>query len=474
MRFARRFTAIVLTSATLACGADNPASPDQAATTFAASTSTTITGVVGAPVTTIPAVRATDASGNPVAGATVTFAVTGGGTLGRTTTTTNANGTADVGTWTLGTAAGTQTVVATAGARTVTFTATAAAGAASGIAAIAGVTTTGLTGAAVATRPAVQITDQFGNRVAGAPVTFSILTGGGVLTGATTTTDATGTATVGGWTLGIVPGAQTLRATSGTLTANFTATASLPTGCTAAPYAIGATIPGTWASTDCANATGFAAAGALFDQYDLTLAAQQNVRFELTGAAGRSLRIKRRGTADYVALPLGTAFTTVNGNTLVSRHLLGAGDYVVEVQAAANTTGDYTLTSVVDNSDIVCRPIVQGSIGITFDGALNAATDCPSPVAAGAVEDWIVLPLKTGDKFRITLTSTNMPIGFVLRDDRLGPASPTLASRTSTTPGTITLDWTATFDTYHEIVIFKNAGAAVPYGSYTIKIGRLP
>ena len=46
--------------------------------------------------------------------------------------------------------------------------------------------------------------------------------------------------------------------------------------------------------------------------------------------------------------------------------------------------------------------------------------------------------------------------------------------QTSTTPGTISLDWTATFDTYHEIVIFKNGGANAPYGDYTLTIQRLP
>ena len=67
-----------------------------------------------------------------------------------------------------------------------------------------------------------------------------------------------------------------------------------------------------------------------------------------------------------------------------------------------------------------------------------------------------------------------MPPGLLLRDDRLGPASPTLKVAASTTPGTVTLDWTATFDQYHEVVVFKNGGAAAPYGAYTLKIERVP
>ena len=473
-RFRLRYpTAILAISALAACG-DDPLAPEDAARALVVSSAATLTGTVGAAVTPVPAVKATDTDGDPVAGLPVTFTVTGGGTLGRTSATTDASGVADVGSWTLGTTAGAQTVVAAAGDYSVTFTATAAAAPASTLTAVAGTTNAALTGTAVPTRPAVQVKDPYGNAVAGATVTFTVATGGGTVTGGTATTDATGTATAGGWTLGVVPGTQTLTATSGALTATFSATASLPTGCSAAPYVVGATIPGEWSAADCANATPFAAAGAAFDRYELSLAEQRNVRFELTGAAGRTLRIRREGATDYVGLPLGPAFTTTNGNTLVSRHLLGAGDYVVEVQAPANTTGDYTLASAIDDSDVVCRPVVQGTIGITFQGALSAATDCPSPVAPGTYEDWIVMPLKAGDRFRISLTTTTMPAGFAWRDDRLGPDSPTLAVRSSTTPGTITLDWTATFDTYHELVIFKNAGPGVAYGAYTVQIERLP
>ncbi len=469
-----RFLSALLVVWTLVACTDNPLTPEQATAELAATTATEIDGTAGQPVTAVPTVKATDASGNPVPGLNVTFTSTGEGTIGRTSATTDANGNADVGSWTLGTAAGEQTVTATAGTHTVTFTANVVAGAAATITPVAGATNDALTGAEVPTPPSVRLTDQFGNPIAGSAVVFSVASGDGSVTGGTTTTDANGTATVGSWTLGVVPGTQTLSATSGSLSAEFTATASLPTGCAVAPYRIGATIPGSWAEGDCANTTPFAAAGAVYDQYELKLSEQRNVRFELTGASGRSIRIRRAGGDDFVGLPLSGAFTTVEGNTLISRHLLGAGDYVVEVQAPANTTGDYTLASVIDDSDVVCRPMVQGTIGITFEGALNPATDCESPVAAGTYEDWIVLPLKTGDKFRITLTTTTMPPGFVLRDDRQGPASPTLAVRTSSTPGTITLDWTANFDTYHEIVIFKNGGADAPYGPYTLQIERIP
>ncbi|MEP6833623.1 MAG: hypothetical protein ABJB74_09520 [Gemmatimonas sp.] len=192
------------------------------------------TGGVGGAVPIAPAVRVVDAGGNRVAGVTVVFTVgVGGGTAANATAVTNSNGIATVGSWTLGTTAGANTLLANvqAGSVTgnpVTFTATATAGTAStltkqaGDAQSAGVTT------AVAVRPAVKVADQFGNAIAGATVTFAVATGGGTITGGTATTGADGIATVGSWTLGNTSGAQTLTATvPGVVTpATFSVTAT--------------------------------------------------------------------------------------------------------------------------------------------------------------------------------------------------------------------------------------------------------
>jgi len=82
----------------------------------------------GAQVATAPSVVVKDQSGNPVSGVTVTFAVTaGGGSVSGATQTTGANGVARVGSWTLGSALGANTLTATSAGLTgspVTFTAT--------------------------------------------------------------------------------------------------------------------------------------------------------------------------------------------------------------------------------------------------------------------------------------------------------------------------------------------------------------
>jgi adhesin/invasin len=81
---------------------------------------------VGEPVDTPPAVLVTDQSGNPVSGVSVDFDVTGGGgTVVPGTVVTNASGIAQVTSWTLGPAAGANTLVASAsGLGTETFNAT--------------------------------------------------------------------------------------------------------------------------------------------------------------------------------------------------------------------------------------------------------------------------------------------------------------------------------------------------------------
>jgi glucose/arabinose dehydrogenase len=86
------------------------------------------------------------------------------------------------------------------------------------------------TGMAVPVRPAVLVTDRAGRGVANMAVVFEVLSGGGSVTGASQTTNASGIATVGGWTLGAV-GAQQLNArVLGLPVVAFSATATAPQG----------------------------------------------------------------------------------------------------------------------------------------------------------------------------------------------------------------------------------------------------
>lgn len=183
----------------------------------------------GSAVAIPPSVKVSDANGNGVGGVAVTFAIaTGGGSVTGASTTTNASGIAQVGSWTLGSTAGTNTLTAASGTLAgspVTFSATGTSGAAGNITIVSGNGQTATAGSQVAAAPSVRVTDVNGNVVAGAAVTFAVASGGGSVTGASATTNASGIATVGGWTLGTVAGANTLSATSGSLApVTFTAT----------------------------------------------------------------------------------------------------------------------------------------------------------------------------------------------------------------------------------------------------------
>lgn len=83
-------------------------------------------GFAGSNVTTAPSVTVSDAFGNPVSGANVTFAIgTGGGSLTGGAAVTSSFGAATVGSWRLGATPGANTLTATAtGITPVTFTAT--------------------------------------------------------------------------------------------------------------------------------------------------------------------------------------------------------------------------------------------------------------------------------------------------------------------------------------------------------------
>ena len=92
---------------------------------------------------------------------------------------------------------------------------------------------TAIAGALVAVPPSVKITDENSQPVSGVSITFSIGSGGGSITGESTTTGANGTAAVGSWTMGPAAGAKTLTATAtaaGVIggPVSFTATATAP------------------------------------------------------------------------------------------------------------------------------------------------------------------------------------------------------------------------------------------------------
>lgn len=178
-------------------------------------------------------VRTEDAEGNPVAGVTVAWTLTGGGSLSQPSTVTGSDGQTGIR-WTLGSAAGQQSAAATVAGLSgspVTFTATATVGSAGRLVVTQQPSGTAVSGVAFAQQPRVQVQDINGNNVSvnGIAITAELVSGpaGSSLQGNPTVATNGGLATFSN--LAIVGPA-------GTYTLNFTG-ADL-TGITSAPVTL--------------------------------------------------------------------------------------------------------------------------------------------------------------------------------------------------------------------------------------------
>ncbi len=176
---------------------------------------------VGREVEDPPRVRVEDAYGNPVPGLSVVFSVAGApdfdaspGAVQGQETITDAAGTAKAGGWLLGTIAGSYFVTAEVDglADPVAFSATAISDDPVLLELLEGGNQAAPVGTAVPTPPTFWVGDQFRNGVAGVPVSFDVIGGGGVLSEVLVPTDADGAAVLGSWTLGPVAGVNRMSA----------------------------------------------------------------------------------------------------------------------------------------------------------------------------------------------------------------------------------------------------------------------
>lgn len=235
-----RFAAALLACTAIACG-DSTTGPDGSAATpkvLQSYSGDNQQGTAGATLAGSLVVEVLGTKGEPVGGATVTFAIaSGGGTVSPTSSVTDASGLART-TLTLGSAAGMQSVTASvSGLPAVTFTVTATPGVATRITAV-GDAQTGAAGELLPATITLRVVDLLGNGVAGVPLTAAPTSGSGALGFNAQTTDATGNVTAL-WRLGNKPGAQhvTVSPPQGSLIAPITlaatATAGLPDTVTA-------------------------------------------------------------------------------------------------------------------------------------------------------------------------------------------------------------------------------------------------
>lgn len=186
------------------------------------------TATAGTAVATPPSVRVFDANDNPVSGVPVTFAVASGGGAGVPTipVSTNADGIAAVTSWTLGPAAGPNSLTATVGGESVsgspvTFQATGIVGSANRLV-FSVQPVNAAVGAAITPAVEVQIQDAAGNVIPNASnqVTITLANNptGATLSGQTTVSASKGTATFANLRINLPGTGYTLRALASGLT----------------------------------------------------------------------------------------------------------------------------------------------------------------------------------------------------------------------------------------------------------------
>jgi hypothetical protein len=177
-------------------------------------------GTVGAPLTDSLVVRLLDQTGEGIPGRKVSWLVSdGGGSAVPAAATTDDQGLASAR-WTLGPAAGSNTLDAVvSGVGLVTFTAMGSGGDGGGggrLELIEGNNQSAPAGSRVPLRPAVRVIDASGQPMAGFEVTFAVTGGGGSVEQPSQFTNSDGIARTD-WTLGPTPGTNTLEARAGPL-----------------------------------------------------------------------------------------------------------------------------------------------------------------------------------------------------------------------------------------------------------------
>lgn len=169
-------------------------------------------GIAGAALSEPVVVRVLDALGNAVPGVAVAWSAQGGGTVTPSSTTDDA-GLASA-TWTLGTAAGSQSASASAtGATGATFTARALAGPPAAIAIASGNDQQATVGTQLPNPLVVRVTDQYANATPDVAVAWAIAAGGGSVTAVDASTDDDGRASAR-WVIGAAGSSNRVTATA--------------------------------------------------------------------------------------------------------------------------------------------------------------------------------------------------------------------------------------------------------------------
>ncbi len=443
-----------------------PAVEPAVATAIVANSATSFSGVAGTAVSPAPSVIVRDQNENPMGGATVTFAVvSGGGSVTGPTATTDASGIATVA-WILGGTAGANVLTASVGSLTVTFNATGAAGAAASLTKSAGDGQGVTAGSAVPVAPSVIVKDANGNVKSGVVVTFAVGVGGGSVTGGTATSNASGVATSGSWTLGANPGTNTLIASApGVPSVAFNAIATSPPPppsgeCNVRTnHTFGAISSGTLSTTDCRVSD-----GSFVDFFTTTVPTAGAYLFRQGAAFDTYL---------LLAFPDGTTIAenddeTDTGTSSAIKALLPGGSYLLGPGSLnPGVTGDYEISSTTSSTNVGnCEPVFAVK-GISTDQNIEA-TDClwAPPPAARIYADGVLIFLRAGQS--VTLNMTSSSVDSYLELVRVDGQNVAQNDNRDATTKDARINYTAVQSNYYAII--TRTAVASQTGAYTLTI----
>jgi hypothetical protein len=266
---------------------------------------------------------------------------------------------------------------------------------ASSIAANSATTISAAPGAQVAELPSVVVSDENGNPIGGVHVTFSVTAGGGSVTGANVTSNASGVATVGSWRLGTAAGPNTLTATaSGLAPITFTAQGQDPCAtASAATHVLGSSTNGQLSVSDCNFGD-----GSFIDIYSINIPTAGTYLFTQTGSFNTYLWLFRPDASlvgqndDFGA----TTKSVVKAILPVGTFLLGANSL------NPNELGNYTLASAATADPVASCEDVWVQAGISTTQSLQS-TDC---VITGFYADEYLMHLTAQSSISVSMAST--------------------------------------------------------------------
>lgn len=314
-------------------------------------------------------------------------------------------------------------------------------------------------GTAVAELPSVVVRDAAGNPLSGVTVNFTVTGGGGSVTGNHPTSNASGVATVGSWTLGPNQGTNTLVAAAGSLSVTFTANGADP--CTTfIPHAIGSTTNAELSSSDCRLGD-----GSFTDLYQVTIPAAGTYIFGQTSTA-----------FDTYLWLLTTSGATLAVNDDINpqielnsriKAILPAGTFLLAANSFdPNQIGSYSLTSAASAAEITNCEDVFVLAGINTAQSLRS-TDCNN---TGNFADEYLIFLQAGQAITASMSSGAVD-SYLEILEILGDGSTTIRASNDNIDGT-TQNAQLTFSptTTHFYIIRARTTVAGATGAYTLAI----